>query len=1688
MNTLKRTGKRALAMLLCMLLAVSVSLLPSQTASAASWVTPYLEKLKSWDVVKGDPGGNMRPDSPITRAEFVAMMNRAYGYTDLGPIPFKDVHPKDWFYEDICKAYTAGIFKGHDNATAAPNAPLTREQAITLLARNMRLDEIPGEVIDFTDGRDFSPYSRGYVRAAILAGIIDGYADGTCRPQQNVTRGEAMKMLCVGIGSLINEPGVHAPGGVFGSLTINCTNVTLRDTIITGDLYISGGVSLGDVVLENVQVRGRIIIAGGGSSELGKNSILLRGVDTTTLIVDAPTGQYISVLTEGRTHITNGLFRSDAFLEDGCRDGYGILNVSLEGSSGDSFTLAGNLENVVNRTPNSTLILGDADASRVTIDEKATNSTLRLEVNAAADEVNLDVGTKVEGTGDIGHLTINSPDSTTTMLPDKITIRPGLDAEISGENMDASQAQEYSQEPRILNGYPKVANVAPTEADGIASTNKSGTVYWGLTTAAMGPVPDTTEGQDKLINPSYGSGFLLSGNYKSESSNTEFVFPEKLKGLTSSGTYYVSAVLVDARGHKSPVYSERFETPDNITPAFNPEYPRMLEVETEESWVTVMANKKCDLYYVLLPKGSTQPTQNEFLSFGFVDPLGYGRVGLGKNKTESVQVNRIIYPNSTQPDKVVELEEQATYDLYLWLADADGIKSSSITKLQFTTRDKTPPEFTTDMQQTTMGATNVGAECIINEPGTIYWVLVKTGENFPTPPKGHDPPWTNTTEEFLRDVSAKVQIRNAQTADGGKVIKRGSMKAEAGVPASTNITGLQKETIYDMYYIAVDNATPTGNYSDIVKKITVYTLDSTPPTAEVSFSRSATGVDNRPQPYADADVHIEFSENILYEPTSAEPLALYNTWKSKDSTISGAQQQAARQELLRILPEMIQMYQVTGGNATKVNINFENAKLELDRNGKMILTLPSGPEDTDAINMGSGSTYYFEFRNIIDASPAQNRMQQDRTERFTTVSALAQMNEITATTLQGVSDGSGGNKALDIGFSITPEATNSASPGTYWDMIMWLDTTSKFELYRRELDPGEDSNTSTKAWRRIGTEQNVLVSTDMTEAGVGLVRIDKSGQSPLPYLLTGDSAEALKEGVVYEFALHFTEMNNNRDRDTFNGDINCEVTVLAGRANNLSNIYGGLYKNSIMADVKNGLFTDITNPNGFSVVKRFSDMTAPELNNEQVTFTPGDSGVRMTLALKNNRIGRVHYVILKEGVFDPIKVDGTKLPITASHVVDGVGIPEMSDPTHYYEDDVMRSPNVNNIISPSTMGGAASIANGTVSNVGSATMPVEIEGLQADTNYYAYFVTQGGSNRYSEGVYVYKFKTLPITRPVLTLQQSGSNITVKTNLASTTNINYIIVPYSSQMGSELFSYLKKSTTTGQTDKYDSDPTTGDPIPETGGKTYRVFESMGTNASPQTDGSLFDQKASTKLKESLSDYIRTQGVNNTSILANGSGDATASRNLVVDCSKSEFKLSYNQEYCFIAVGKSALSSASNPESYAFRAVYPFMLDDTQPPKVTDATANVPELNRDQLKNGVFTGTVTLNFDKPLYMIYGTGQDRKLRTVTTRTKDLNTNTKYKDFIDANTVLDNVGAGNVSVTTDATKEPQTTTSLTLNFSNATDNTTVTFDANLCNSSWHTGRTPLTVKVNIVKANNEYGYDVKVTIPSAWQATATR
>ena len=117
--------KRACALLLCF--CIILSFMPAFTPNAQAVSTDYyLDRLVAWDIMRGDQDGNLDPDRWITRAEFVTMLNRTFGYTKTGAQPFSDVRTSDWYYDDISAAYTAGYFEGTANATASPNATLTR--------------------------------------------------------------------------------------------------------------------------------------------------------------------------------------------------------------------------------------------------------------------------------------------------------------------------------------------------------------------------------------------------------------------------------------------------------------------------------------------------------------------------------------------------------------------------------------------------------------------------------------------------------------------------------------------------------------------------------------------------------------------------------------------------------------------------------------------------------------------------------------------------------------------------------------------------------------------------------------------------------------------------------------------------------------------------------------------------------------------------------------------------------------------------------------------------------------------------------------------------------------------------------------------------------------------------------------------------------------------------------------------------------------------------------------------------------------------------------------------------------------------------------------------------------------------------------------------------------------------------
>ncbi|MBQ3497229.1 MAG: S-layer homology domain-containing protein, partial [Oscillospiraceae bacterium] len=546
----KRTEGRSVlhrAVTLVLTLSMLLGLLPVQLLThdaSAHWAQGALDKLVDIGVMRGDSGG-LRPDANITRAEFVAMINRAYGYEKGGTHPFSDVPPESWYAEDIAIAYNTGYFKGTAANIASPNGSLTREEAVVMLGRNMMMQEKGGEAMTYADGREFSNWSRGYIETASSLGLVNGYADGTFRARNNVTRAEVATMLSNALGTVLNDGGEYTLGGVYGNVTINTNGTKLKDSVIAGDLYVTGGLDKGYATLENVTVLGRIIVSGGGEGNEGNNSVLLRNVDADTVIVDRFDDQFITLRAEGVTTIGDVDVRTSAFLKDVTPTGYGFLNIGFNADSGSTLDISGNIEKVTNFTPQSVLKLAKGSAQDITVDEAARESELIVDSGAVAYNMNLDTATNVDGLGSITKLNVAAPGSEAAILPDYIYIRPGITADINGEEMNSQAADQASEDPRLLSGYGAARNIAPTSFDAVFAANKRGTVYWAVTSVGDGSLD-----ADELITPpTYATVIIKNGSVQTTAAGREVT--SKVSGLTKGGTYYLSAVFVDERGMES---------------------------------------------------------------------------------------------------------------------------------------------------------------------------------------------------------------------------------------------------------------------------------------------------------------------------------------------------------------------------------------------------------------------------------------------------------------------------------------------------------------------------------------------------------------------------------------------------------------------------------------------------------------------------------------------------------------------------------------------------------------------------------------------------------------------------------------------------------------------------------------------------------------------------------------------------------------------------------------------------------------------------------------------------------------------------------------------------------------------------------------------------------------------------------
>ena len=105
------------------------------------WAKEDIVYLMEKGVMEGYNDGTFKPDKDITRAEFLKMVNNVFGFTEELDIEFSDVRKDSWFYEDIRKAVASGYIEGYEDGTMRPNRPITREEASKIIAIASKLDD-----------------------------------------------------------------------------------------------------------------------------------------------------------------------------------------------------------------------------------------------------------------------------------------------------------------------------------------------------------------------------------------------------------------------------------------------------------------------------------------------------------------------------------------------------------------------------------------------------------------------------------------------------------------------------------------------------------------------------------------------------------------------------------------------------------------------------------------------------------------------------------------------------------------------------------------------------------------------------------------------------------------------------------------------------------------------------------------------------------------------------------------------------------------------------------------------------------------------------------------------------------------------------------------------------------------------------------------------------------------------------------------------------------------------------------------------------------------------------------------------------------------------------------------------------------------------------------------------------------
>ncbi|MDI4648468.1 S-layer homology domain-containing protein [Cohnella hashimotonis] len=163
---------------------------------AGHWAEKEIADAVAKGIVSGYPDGTFRPNLPVTRAEFALLLDRVLALPGGNTSNFADQNDiPAWASDAVTAVAAASIVSGYPDRSFRPDAHLSRIETAALIARAARLSATNTQRTSFSDDPAIAEWALPYINAAFEAGLVQGQSLNRFNPLAPITRAEAVVLL-----------------------------------------------------------------------------------------------------------------------------------------------------------------------------------------------------------------------------------------------------------------------------------------------------------------------------------------------------------------------------------------------------------------------------------------------------------------------------------------------------------------------------------------------------------------------------------------------------------------------------------------------------------------------------------------------------------------------------------------------------------------------------------------------------------------------------------------------------------------------------------------------------------------------------------------------------------------------------------------------------------------------------------------------------------------------------------------------------------------------------------------------------------------------------------------------------------------------------------------------------------------------------------------------------------------------------------------------------------------------------------------------------------------------------------------------------------------------------------------------------------------------------------------------------